>query len=163
MAGQEPAWLVAARKHIGLREIPGPKHNGTITGWLQKLGAWWRDDEQPWCGTFCAAVMQEAGLPIPQHWYRARAWAEYGVRLRTHLLAPGAILVFARGGAGHVGLYVGEDSTAYHVLGGNQGNAVSITRIDKARLIASRWPKGQPVIGKPVWLKSNGELSNDER
>ena len=163
MAVQEPAWLVAARKHIGLREIPGPKHNSTITGWLQKLGAWWRDDETPWCGVAVAAWMQEAGLPIPQHYYRARAWAEYGVRLRTHVLAPGAILVFSRGGSGHVGLYVGEDSTAYHVLGGNQGNAVSITRIDKARLLASRWPKGQPVIGKPVWLKTNGEISNDER
>ena len=162
MAGQEPAWLIAARKHIGLREIPGPKHNATIAGWLGKLKAWWKDDEQPWCGVFCAAVMQEAGLPYPEHFYRAKAWAEYGVRLRTHVLAPGAILVFAREGGGHVGIYVGEDATAYHVLGGNQGNAVSISRIVKARLIASRWPKGVPVTGKPVWLKQNGELSNNE-
>lgn len=152
----EPVWLGIARKYIGIREIPGPKHNATIMGWLSRLKSWIRDDETPWCGTFVAAVMNEAGLPYPKEYPRAKAWGDYGSRLQTHLLAPGAILVFARQGGGHVGFYVGEDRDCYHVLGGNQGNAVSTTRIAKVRCIATRWPKGQPVIGKPVWLKVNG-------
>ena len=152
----EPVWLGIARKYIGIREIPGPKHNATIMGWLSRLKSWIRDDETPWCGTFVAAVMQEAGLPYPKEYPRAKAWGDYGSRLRTHVLAPGAILVFARQGGGHVGFYVGEDRDCYHVLGGNQGNAVSTTRIAKVRCIATRWPKGQPVNGKPVWLKANG-------
>lgn len=158
----EPVWLGIARKYIGTREIAGPQHNGVIMGWLKRLKSWIKDDETPWCGSFCAAVMQEAGLPYPDMYPRAKAWAEYGSRLRMHLLAPGAILVFARQGGGHVGFYVGEDASCYHVLGGNQGNAVSTTRIAKVRCIAARWPKGQPVNGKPVWLKANGQVSENE-
>ena len=60
------------------------------------------------------------------------------------------MLVFTRPGGGHVGFYVGEDAAAYHILGGNQGDAVTIVRIVKSRYIARRWPEGRPVIGKPV-------------
>ena len=158
----EPHWLGIARKYVGTREIVGPQHNTTIMGWLKRLKSWIKDDETPWCGTFVAAVMQEAGLPYPNEYPRAKAWADYGARIRTHLIAPGAILVFARQGGGHVGFYVGEDTDCYHVLGGNQGNAVSTVRIAKARCIATRWPKGQPVNGKPVWLKANGQRSENE-
>lgn len=156
-------WLEAARAYIGLREIPGARHNGTILGWLRRLGAWWSDDETPWCGVFVAHIMREAGFEIPQHYMRAKAWAEWGARLLPERLAPGAVLVFGRDGGGHVGFYVGEDLTAYHVLGGNQGNAVSIARIAKNRLIASRWPRGEPVIGGPVRLATDGRaLSRNE-
>ena len=155
-------WLTIAKKYEGVREIAGPKHNPTIMGWLRKLGTWIKDDETPWCGTFCAAVMQEAGLPFPREFPRARSWEDYGSNLRPSHLAPGAILVFSRKGGGHVGFYIGEDATAYHVLGGNQGNAVSVTRIAKSRCIATRWPKDEPVIGGPVFLTENGELSTNE-
>lgn len=35
----EPSWLGIARKYIGIREIPGPKHNATIMGWLSRAFA----------------------------------------------------------------------------------------------------------------------------
>lgn len=152
----QPIWLTIANKYIGTKEITGPKHNSKIIGWLSRLKAWWSDDETAWCGTYCAAVMQEAGLPYPKEWFRAKSWAEYGSLLRPHLLAPGAILVFERKGGGHVGFYIGEDDLCYHVLGGNQNNAVNVSRILKGRCIATRWPKGEPVIGKPVRLKIDG-------
>lgn len=159
----DPRWLTIARGYDGVREVVGPQHNSTIMGWLRKLKSWIKDDETPWCGTFVAAVMQEAGLPYPKEYYRAKSWADYGARLRSQVLAPGAILVFQREGGGHVGFYVGEDASAYHVLGGNQGNAVNVTRISKARCIASRWPRGEPVIGAPVLLAMNGKpLSRNE-
>lgn len=156
MTATDPKWLTIAVGHIGLKEIVGPKHNSTILGWLAKLKAWWKDDETPWCGTFVAECLSSANLPIIKNWMRAKDWAAYGSNLRLSRLARGAILVFAREGGGHVGFYVGEDMTHYHVLGGNQGNAVSITRIAKARLIAARWPKDVPVLGGPVLLGSNG-------
>ena len=158
----EPLWLKIARSFIGVKETPGPKHSATIMDWLRKLKSWIKDDETPWCGTFVAAVMQEAGLPYPAVYVRAKEWASYGANLRSTHVAPGAILVFSREGGGHVGFYVGEDSTAYHVLGGNQSNAVNITRIAKSRCIAIRWPKGVPVLGGPVRLAVNGELSRNE-
>ena len=158
----EPSWLKIARSYDGLKEIPGPRHNQTIIRWLGKLNAWWSNDETPWCGVFVAYCMKEAGLPRPKLYMRAKEWANYGVLLRPDLLSPGAILVFDREGGGHVGFYVGEDAGHYFVLGGNQGNAVSVMKLGKSRLLASRWPKGEPVMGKPVHLKI-GTVSINEQ
>ena len=157
----EPSWLKIARSYEGLKEIPGPRHNQTIIRWLGKLKAWWSDDETPWCGVFVAHCMQESWLPFPKFYMRAKAWSDYGSLLRRDRLAPGAILVFDRAGGGHVGFYVGEDAGHYFVLGGNQGNAVSVMKLGKTRLVASRWPKGEPVIGKPVYM-NGGSVSVNE-
>ncbi len=157
----EPSWLKIARSYDGLKEIPGPRHNQKIIRWLGKLRAWWNDDETPWCGVFVAHCMQESWLPFPKFYMRAKAWSDYGSLLRRDRLAPGAILVFDRAGGGHVGFYVGEDAGFYYVLGGNQSNAVNVMKLGKSRLIASRWPKGEPVIGKPVYL-NGGSVSTNE-
>jgi uncharacterized protein (TIGR02594 family) len=157
----EPSWLKIARSHEGLKEIPGPRHNQTIIRWLGKLKAWWSDDETPWCGVFVAHCMHECSLPFPKFYMRAKAWSDYGSLLRRDRLAPGAILVFDRAGGGHVGFYVGEDAGFYYVLGGNQSNAVNVMKLGKSRLVASRWPKCEPVIGKPVYM-NGGTVSINE-
>lgn len=157
----EPAWLIEARKHVGLKEIPGARHNTVILGWLARLKAWWRDDETPWCGVFVAHCVREAGLTPPKHWYRAKAWADWGSALKTTSAAPGAVLVFARQGGGHVGFYVGEDATYFYVLGGNQSNSVNVMKLAKARCIAIRWPTGVPVTGKPIRM-AGGVVSTNE-
>jgi hypothetical protein len=76
----------------------------------------------------------------------------------------GDILTFKRNAGGHVGFYVGEDATAYHVLGGNQSNQVSVSRIAKSRLYQARRPeyKSQPLNIRKVQLGSTGELSTNE-
>lgn len=157
----EPSWLKIARSYDGLKEIPGPRHNQTIIRWLGKLNAWWSNDETPWCGVFVAHCMQESNLPYPKFYMRAKAWSDYGSLLRRDRLAPGAILVFDRAGGGHVGFYVGEDAGFYYVLGGNQSNAVNVMKLGKSRLVASRWPKGEPVIGGPVQM-TGGKVSINE-
>lgn len=168
MTTASPAWLKAARAKLGTREAPGAANSPTIMGWAKRLGTKvlgiaYNADSVPWCGVFVAACMQEAGLPSAPIAVRASAWATYGQKLRFDRLAPGAILVFQRTGGGHVGFYVGEDATAYHVLGGNQGDAVTIMRIEKARCIAARWPAGEPVVGGPVRLSTAGvPLSRNE-
>lgn len=155
-------WMKTARESIGLKEVAGPKHNTKIQAWLAKLSAWWKDDETPWCGTFVAHCLREAGLPVPQHWYRALAWKDYGSNLRPTHVCEGAILVFAREGGGHVGFYVGEDRFYYRVLGGNQSNAVNVMRIAKNRCVAIRWPKDVPVTGGPIHVASNAPVSSNE-
>lgn len=156
-----PAWLKIAETHKGLREIPGPKHSPVILKWLRDLKAWWSEDETPWCGTFVAHCLRDAGLPIPKLWFRAKEWASYGSLLRPDRLAPGAILVFGRQGGGHVGFYVGEDTGHYFVLGGNQSNGVNVMKLGKSRLLASRWPAGVPVTGGPVRMQG-GVVSTNE-
>lgn len=152
---EKPAWIIAAEKYVGLREVVGPKHNSTILGWLKKLKAWWAEDETPWCGTFVAECLTEAGVTPPKTWFRALTWGAFGQETSPKL---GAILVFARQGGGHVGFYIGEDRDRYYVLGGNQGNMVSYTWIAKGRLVACRWPEGVPVpnTGR-VKLAGNGQ------
>lgn len=158
----EPKWLSIARSYVGTKEIPGKKHNSVILSWLAKLNAWWRDDETPWCGVFVAHCVREAGLPVPANWMRAKAWADYGANLRSTHVAPGAILVFARAGGGHVGFYVGEDKLYFYVLGGNQSNETNIAKIAKARCIAIRWPKGEPVIGGPKVISLDAKVTTNE-
>lgn len=162
MSSRSPSWFITASKLIGVKEVPGPRHNSVITGWLESLRAWWRDDETPWCGVFVAYCIKEAGLPYPKLYMRAKAWSDYGSLLRPDRLAPGAILVFDRAKGGHVGFYVGEDAGHYFVLGGNQNNEVNIMKLGKTRLVASRWPKDQPVIGRPVLMKGGTVSTNEE-
>ncbi|WP_198526931.1 TIGR02594 family protein [Sphingomonas sp. Ant20] len=154
----EPAWLRHARSLLGTREIVGRTHNNALIAFLNTARKWngviWKDDEMPWCGGFVAACLVAVGVEPVKIAARAKSWAAWGSRLRPERLAPGAVLVFDRQGGGHVGFYVGEDETAYHVLGGNQGNAVTVTRIAKSRLTASRWPAGVPVIGGAVKMKT---------
>jgi hypothetical protein len=76
----------------------------------------------------------------------------------------GDVLVFTRNGGGHVGFYVAEDKDCYHVLGGNQSNSVTITRIAKSRCIAFRRPIyiNTPASVKPYLVGASGAISEDE-
>jgi len=72
---------------------------------------------------------------------------------------------FSRASGGHVGIYVGEDDKCYHVLGGNQGDAVSIVRIQKVRCIGIRrtkWSVAQPENVRVIKLTSTGVVSTNE-
>lgn len=160
----EPAWLLAARAKLGTREAPGAANSPTIMGWAKKLGTKvlgiaYNADSVPWCGVFVAACVAEDGLTPPPIAVRAKAWAMWGQSIRPERIAPGAVLVFERAGGGHVGFYVGEDPVAYHVLGGNQGDRVSVTRIEKRRCIARRWPIGRAVIGGPRAMTSTAGIA----
>lgn len=163
----EPAWMREARRFMGLKEIAGAKSNPTIISWAQKLSGWiksfYNNDDIPWCGLFIAHCFSET-LPtehLPANPLGALNWSAFGKQLKTPVL--GAVLTFHRTGGGHVGMYVGEDSAAYHVLGGNQSNSVSITRIEKGRLEDIRWPTtGEAPVGGRVYLTVNGDLSKNE-
>lgn len=136
-----PPWLDAARYYLGLAEIAGPGTHPTIRKWLTRLKAWWSDDETPWCGTFVSAAFLDVGITPVKHWYRAKAWLEWGTPLNDPV--PGCVVVFERKGGGHVGFVVGEDLTGrLLVLGGNQGNRVSIAPFDRSRVLGYRWPPG---------------------
>lgn len=160
----DPLWIVEARKHIGLAEIPGPRHSPEIIKWLDRLQSWWKDDETPWCGVFVAACMEPAGIAPPKFWMRAKAWAEWGSRLSAPV--PGCIVVFERQGGGHVGFVVGRTGKGeLMVLGGNQGNRVSIAPFDRTRAIAYVWPAGLPLpphSALAVLDSGSAELSTNE-
>ena len=159
----DPAWLTVARRYEGVREISGAQHSTVIAGWLDRLRAWWKDDETPWCGVYVAACIQAANLPLPRYWMRARDWLNWGQPLPGP--AHGCVVVFERGSAGHVGFVIGQTSTGHlMVLGGNQGNAVSRAAFERSRVLGYRWPSGVPLpISAPlVVMNASGPVSSNE-
>ena len=152
-------------KLIGTREIVGKKHNPIILDWAKDLGLSkvYTSDEIPWCGLFVAYVVKQAGFEPVKDPLWARNWNSFGNKQDIAML--GDILVFSRNGGGHVGFYIGEDNTCYHVLGGNQNNTVNITRILKSRCIGIRrcpWRIAQPVAVKRYFYNSKGSISSNE-
>lgn len=163
--GDEPAWMAEARTLLGVREKSGKGSNPVILDWADDLDLHYPDDDIPWCGLFVAHCMR-VGAPAhlqPGNVLGARNWLKFGTQCQP---VVGSILVFWRGSKngwqGHVGFYAGEDATAYHVLGGNQSNAVTITRIAKSRLLGARWPNGEPITTGTFKSSLAGTLSVNE-
>lgn len=164
-----PRILIEALKTYGTAEKPGAGSNPSILAWAKATGQdkIYKSDATAWCGLWMAYVTLQAGWDIPVNPLWARGWLNFGTPQRTAAL--GDILVFYRGRKngtqGHVGMYVGEDNDAYHVLGGNQGDAVTIKRISKSRLLGIRrcpWRVNQPSSVRPVRLAATGKLSTNE-
>lgn len=79
--------------------------------------------------------------------------------------AYGCVVVFSREGGGHVGFVVGRDKNGnLMVLGGNQGDAVSIRPFPVSRVTCYRWPSAYPSSGRFVLplLDSDGKVSESE-
>lgn len=144
----EPVWLQQARLLLGTQECAGEANNTTILDWARQEGGWierfYTADSIPWCGLFVSHCLLNAGIGGPKNPLSALAWADWGEAMPFADREAGCVLVFTRQGGGHVGFYVGEDAdgSALHVLGGNQSDAVTITRIATNRLHALRWPAG---------------------
>lgn len=159
-----PKTISEGLKLLGTVETPGVKNNPIIMGWAKELGIdkSYSADSIPWCGLFAAIVTKRAGKEPVKDPLWARNWAKFGKESSTPGL--GDILVFVRDGGGHVGFYVAEDSTAYHVLGGNQSDAVTITRIAKSRCVAARRPEYtvKPLSVKSYVVAAEGTLSTNE-
>ncbi len=160
-----PAWLRRARNCLGVRERAGPESAPAIMAWARRLGARalgvaYEGDHVPWCGLFIAQCVEAEGLPTPPLAIRAMSWRGWGQPLDRAV--PGAVLVFQRPGGGHVGFYEAEDDAAYHVLGGNQSDAVTIARVAKDRCVAIRWPAGCDPTGRPVLARADVALSRNE-
>lgn len=157
----EPVWLREARRLVGVREQVGKGSNPAIMSWAKRLGGWvasfYTDDDIAWCGLFVAHVLGVTlpREPLPANPLGALQYNKFGRQLTEPAL--GAIVTFTRSGGGHVGLYLGEDATHFHILGGNQSNSVRISRIEKKRLSDVRWPKtGEPERPGRVHLNAAG-------
>lgn len=168
---QEPAprILLEALKLYGTKELNGAANNPVITAWAVEVGGWiaefYKEDEIPWCGLFIAVCAKRAGYPFTQKALAAKEWINWGSPVLMNEPMLGDVVIFTRKQGGHVGLYVGEDHGAYHVLGGNQGDEVSITRINRDRFFAckrSSFAIGQPKNIRKVQLTPSGKLSEDE-
>lgn len=159
-----PKMLVEALKLFGTHEGAGTADNLDILRWAKEIGMQgYTHDSVAWCGLFMAVVAKRAGKEIPASPLWALNWKNFGHP--TPIAMLGDVLIFNRQGGGHVGLYVGEDDKAFHVLGGNQGDEVSIIRVLKNRLVTVRRPfyQVQPANVRVIKMSEDGKpISTNE-
>lgn len=154
VAEQAPKILLEMLQFYGLKEAPGDADNPVIVGWADEMHIpGYKHDATAWCGLTAAISAKRAGYEPPIQPLWALNWRTWGNPVSQPML--GDVLVYQRPEGGHVGLYVGEDSRHFHVLAGNQGDAVSIKPLTRATwtrgmslgLVAVRrspWRIGQP-------------------
>lgn len=164
--GTLPRMITEARLLLGTLETPGAANNAVIMGWAQEIGGPVKEiftaDAVPWCGLFMAFVARKAGKTPPVDPLWALNWGNFGAPAGQPTL--GDVLTFIRPNGGHVGLYVGEDKEAYHIISGNVSDQVCFARIEKTRLRAARRPPymNVPETAKPFVLAALGGLSRDQ-
>ncbi len=135
----ESPWLEVAKKELGVTEVAGVDHNERILEYQETTSVGTSDDETPWCSSFVNWCMKQAGIAGTGS-ALARSWLPWGHELNVPRL--GCVVVFNRPPdpkQGHVAFFLDTKDTDIEVLGGNQGDAVSIQKYPKARVLSYRW------------------------
>lgn len=149
-------WYAEAIRLTGTREIAGPGSNPTILAMAETLDIDYGDDDIPWCGLFVGHCIGATlgDEPMPPNPLGSRNWLRFGEDVPPQV---GAVMVFWRikrsGWQGHVGFYHGEDTSHFHILGGNQSNSVNVMRIERKRFLGARWPV---TAGRPSGQTADG-------
>lgn len=144
-----PGWLEIAFNELGIEEVPGPVHNPRIQEYLAVVDLPEASDETAWCSAFVNWVMKQAGFTYTMSG-AARSWLTYGKEVEVPRF--GDIVILWRDDPsswkGHVGFYVGADrkQERIFILGGNQGNMVSIRAYPAHRLLSYRRPSVGLVV-----------------
>lgn len=131
-----------AEGYLGVTEYPAAKHNPQILKFYTDSGnSWVQDDETPWCAAFVGSVLAQCGIQGTNK-LNARSYLDWGQPVDTDKAQKGDVVVFWRGSKdgwqGHVAFYSHQDEEHIYVLGGNQGNKVSLAPYKKDRLLGIR-------------------------
>lgn len=162
-----PRHYEIAFKEIGTKEIRGVNHNPRVLEYHDTTGNF-SDDETAWCASFVNFCLIETYWNEEQKLYiykgknykripsemnalarligsgkaNARSFLTVGSPVAQEDVKAGDIVVFWRGSPsgwqGHVGFVSGFMEKDVKVLGGNQSNAVNISRYSKATVLGYR-------------------------
>lgn len=127
-----------AAQLLGLKEIPGEHDNGFIL-WCLSLTTvpTPHHDEISWCSAFVNGLCFLLGLPRSGS-AAARSWLRVGTPVALDDALIGLDIVVIKRGTepqpgpevlnaqGHVGIFAGRDGDKIRILGGNQGDRVSL-------------------------------------
>lgn len=142
-ASEEPNWLKLARTYVGLKEVPGEASNPAIDAFFTDAGFKGFKDDTAWCAAFVGAIIARSGFPKLGS-LTARDAEKYGTKLPGPKIGSIAVLWRESRSSwkGHVGFVVGfnETNKTIELLGGNQGDSVSIAQFSMAQVLSYRWP-----------------------
>jgi uncharacterized protein (TIGR02594 family) len=138
-----------AQRFIGVHEAPGLVSNPLVLAFLRLDDSAIQDDSTPWCSAFVNWIAWLLRRPRSKS-LAARSWLTVGVPIGLDEAEVGFdVVVLKRGGSkqpgadvidapGHVGWFAGVDGTMVSVLGGNQGDAVSVARFPRDQVLGVR-------------------------
>ncbi|QLQ33213.1 MAG: TIGR02594 family protein [Candidatus Thiothrix singaporensis] len=129
--------MQTATRFIGMREDANRKE---LAAFIQKAGLQVNPDSTAWCAGFTNAVLHANGIQGTGA-LNARSFLEWGTA--TNNPQPGDVVVLYRGNPngwqGHVGFFAGFDQQGnVQILGGNQGDKVSVESFPKSRVLGFR-------------------------
>ncbi len=133
-------WMRVARGELGVLEVPGARHAARILEYHATTTLRATTDETPWCSALCNWVFVQTGIPGTGS-AAARSWLEWGCTIEHP--RQGCVVILSRGlnpASGHVGFYVGREGDRIRLLGGNQGNAVTVASFPASRVLGYRLP-----------------------
>lgn len=131
-----------AEANLGVKEFPGAKHNPAVLRMFADVGhGWVEDDETPWCAAFVGSVLGQAGYQGTGS-LAARSYLEWGEEVAEADVIQGDVVILWRGSPsswqGHVGFVHEVQADTVLILGGNQGNQVSIQAYPKSKVLGYR-------------------------
>ncbi len=111
--------------------------------------AWLKGDDVPWCSAFANFIAWLLRLPRSKS-LAARSWLAVGTPVPIDKAEAGFDIVILQRGtgkqpgpevlnaSGHVGLFAGLDNGKVLILGGNQGDQVSVAAYPVSRVLGIR-------------------------
>lgn len=138
-SNETPLAVARAELNRGVREIAGSKHNPRIVMYHGTTQGGRAPDETAWCSSFVNYCVEQAGfVGTDSKWAMSWHESEWGTTVTSNP-REGDLAVFKRrkGSSngevigGHVGFFLEETGDYIRLLGGNQGNAVSVKNYPK--------------------------------
>jgi uncharacterized protein (TIGR02594 family) len=145
-------WMEFAFQEYGQKEIKGTSDNPRIKEYLKVVGVGvYGHDETAWCSAFANWCMAQANIKGSGR-ANARSWLTWQGKLARGPVY-GCVVVLSRppqSWQGHVAFWVGENQSNPMLLGGNQGDTVSLRRYPRSRVLDYRGrPKRDPRSTSP--------------
>jgi uncharacterized protein (TIGR02594 family) len=140
-----PYDFAKALHRYGVKEIPGKPENPLIRAFHYSIGLVANEDTA-WCGSFVGFCHKTTAYELPKGPSAARSWLNAGeVVASLDLALPGDVIILWRGSKdgwqGHVGFYERHTTSLVTLLGGNQGDELSIASFGRDRLLGIRRPR----------------------
>lgn len=142
------AAIDCASQYLGMSEVPGHQANPAILAMLKLDARWPTDDAVPWCAGFANWVAHNMGLERTKS-LRARSWLRVGVEVDADKANGNTVVIFQRGrgkqpgpdvlnAPGHVAFFSHIEDGKVWVVGGNQGDKVSLKAYPLSRVLGYR-------------------------